>query len=75
MSITIGFKEAHDVSLAILASLSEEEVEQVTGMIGVALTLGRLSAPKVLTSEEEVAFTQALLDWTGMYWGNGKEAS
>jgi hypothetical protein len=64
--------DIHEVSLSLLDTLEELDVDVPLGAAGVALTLGRALAPKILEAEEEMKWLKAVMEFAQLYWVEGK---
>jgi hypothetical protein len=63
--------QVHNVSLHIIDHLEAQHVDVPLGCAGLALTLGRAMSGRTLTVEEELTFTEACLEWAGLYFVDG----
>lgn len=69
--LTVDMEEVHELSLDFLQMLESEGVKTGVGAVSAALSLGRLMSPKVLEPDEEIQFLQAIMEFAGMYFGDG----
>jgi hypothetical protein len=68
---TFNLNEVHNISVGLLQMLDHEGIPVGVGSAALGLTLGRLTAPAILSDEEEVVFVQGLFEWLGAYWTEG----
>ena len=65
--LTADYARANDISVQILTTLAKEPIGY--GILGCALTLGRLSNPEVrLAPSTESRFVGDLMEWVGEYF-------
>ena len=70
--IKADFQTAHDVSTKLMGVLADSRTSVGYGMLGCALTLGRLSRlENQMDQDEEIQFIQDLTQFIGAYWGEG----
>lgn len=73
-NIVASYNKADDVACGIIAQLGENETQVGYAVLGLALAIARLvHIDSPLTVDEEVQFTKDLTEWSGMYWGAGKD--
>jgi len=71
--VEFDHEEARELSYDLLTFLEDEDIDMPTGIAALALTFGRLMAPKrPLPQAEEERFIQNVLNWTGMYFHEGR---
>lgn len=67
--LSASYNRVHDLSIQLLTLLRDDSVPVIYGMAACGLTMGRLSRPTdVLSPEEEIQFTQDIVEWAGAYW-------
>lgn len=72
--IKADFQTTHDISSKLLGVLADSKVSVGYGMLGCALTLGRLARLEdQMKQEEEIQFIQDLTQFIGAYWGDGND--
>jgi hypothetical protein len=69
--IVFEMDQVHKVSMDLIDGLEAHNVEVPLGCAGLALTLGRAMSGRTLTVDEELAFTEACLEWAGLYFVDG----
>jgi hypothetical protein len=69
---SFDLEDIHDISLDVLQLLEDEEVEVAEAAVALALSLGRIIAPKTLEQDEQIKFTQDLMEWAGCYFAEGQ---
>lgn len=72
VSIAVDMGEVHDISLDLLRSLEDAEVDLTTAAAALAMSLGRVLSPRVLEQEDEERFMQNMFEWASMYFTDGK---
>lgn len=74
--VTASLGETNKLAKAVLNALAEEEASIGMGLLACSLTIGRLLNPgKELSDETEIAFIEALMDWSGAYFTTGEVAN
>lgn len=72
--IKADFQKTHNISTKLLGMLADSQVSVGYGMLGCALTLGRLARLEdQMEQDEEIQFIQDLTQFIGAYWGDGNE--
>lgn len=72
--IHASYEAADDVSQDIITRLGEREVQVGYAVLGLALSIGRLvHIDSPLSVEQEIKFVEDLTEWSGAYWGVGKD--
>ena len=71
--ISASFKTADDLSIALLETMAAKDVPVGYGLLACGLTICRLMNPQEkLSEEEEIKFTEELMNWVTAYHGAGK---
>lgn len=71
---TASFPETEKHASIIIGALADKEVSIGQGLLACCLTMCRLLNPtKDLRDEEEIEFIQALMEWLGAYFTEGRK--
>lgn len=70
-SVSMDYQEAHNISVGLLQFLEANDIQVGTALVGMAMTMGRLLSPKPLSDEDEVAFINGMLEWSGAFFTQG----
>ena len=70
VKVEFDMEEVHGLSLDLLRSFEEGGVPINLGVVSLAMSLGRLMAPKPMTQEETARFIQGILEFGGMYFAD-----
>jgi len=65
--IEISYIKADELAIRMMTAIGEERTGDAVA--ATALLLGRLMSPTMLNDEQEVAFSQDVLEWAGTYIG------
>lgn len=68
---TVSHEEAHAVSVGLLRYLESLEVNEETALAGLAMSVGRIVSPKILSAPEEADFLKSLYEWASLYFMPG----
>lgn len=66
--VSVDAQEVHELSVELMHFLEESHAEVGTGIFALAMTLGRLVAPRILQEDEELEFIQNLMEYSGLYF-------
>lgn len=69
--IEFDIQTAQSHAVSVLELLEDEGCEVAMGAIIMALNIGKLLSPKPLSMEEEIAYLQAVLEFTAAYFTSG----
>lgn len=69
--VSFDFIEIHELSLRVLQSLEDAQVEVPKAVLGLALSMGRVMSPDILSDADEVKFLQAIIEWGSTYFAPG----
>lgn len=64
-------EDIHETSLDIMDALEESGVDIPLGLVALALTLGRVISPKLLSAEEEMSWLESVMEFAQLYFVNG----
>ena len=68
------YGKTHEISMLLLETMERKQISRAYGMLGCALSLGRLSSDHELDDEEEVRFIEDIMHYIGAYWPEGGES-
>lgn len=70
-TVSLSMSDVHDVSLALMEDFEEGDMDPHVCHAALALTLGRMAAPGMLELDAEIAFIQAIMEFTAVYFAEG----
>lgn len=70
--VEFDMEEVHNISVDLLTMMEEDKITMALGVAALALSIGRLCSDKVLSIDEEIKFSQDLMEYLGMYFHEGE---
>jgi hypothetical protein len=70
--VEFDMEEVHDASLDLLQFLEDGEHSHDVQVAALALSLGRLNSPKVLSPDEQSMFVEGVLQYCAMFHCDGR---
>lgn len=67
-SIIVSSREVEELANMVMTTLAQSDATNGLSICACAVTVGRLMAPRTISSEEEMKFMQDLVEWVGLYW-------
>lgn len=72
MATELPFVEAHRIAMNVVHTAMQATSSRNTAIVGTTLALGRMTADKDLSTEEEIKFVEDTLGWCKAYWHEGR---
>lgn len=70
--VELKMQDVHDTSMAIVEGIVLSKVNPHVAAASLALTMGRMASPKILSPTEEIAFVRGLMEYIVLWFGGGE---